>query len=80
MTRAEELKTIMEAVIAGHYTEDDFNLFKAEYGWANWMNNYTDSNECEPITESESEAIDSILKEGFEMAFDEQYREIYGVK
>lgn len=74
MTRAEELKKIMIAVINGGYSEEDFNLFKAEYGWADWMSDYV---EDEEITESESREIDEILAEGFRMAFDETERELY---
>lgn len=68
MTRAEELKDIMQAVINGHYSEDDFNKFKGDYGWADWMSEYTES-EDGPVTESESREIDKILLEGFKMAF-----------
>jgi hypothetical protein len=74
MTRAEELKEIMIAVINGGYSEEDFNLFKAEYGWADWMSDYV---EDEEITESESSEIDKILAEGFKMAFDETDRKLY---
>ena len=79
MTRAEKLKTIMEFVINSHYSQEEFRLFKAEYGWADWMNDYTEAGECEEISEGESKAIDSILEEGFKMAFDEQSRELYGL-
>lgn len=74
MTRSEELKEIMIAVINGGYSEEDFNLFKAEYGWADWMSDYV---EGEEITESESSEINEILAEGFKMAFDETARELY---
>lgn len=76
MTRAEELKEIMTAVIKGSYSEEDFNVFKAEYGWADWMIDYVE-NEDEEITESESREIDKILAEGFRMAFDETDRKLY---
>ena len=74
MTRAEELKEIMNAVINGGYSEEDFTVFKAEYGWADWMIDYVENEE---ITESESSEIDKILAEGFTMAFDETERELY---
>lgn len=80
MTRANELKAIMEAVVAGKYDEDQFDLFKVEYGWVDWMNDYTDAAEDEEISESESDEINEILQEGFKMAFDSQWRTIYGVK
>lgn len=74
MTRAEELKEIMIAAINGGYSEEDFNLFKAEYGWEDWMDNYVENEE---ITESESSEIDEILAEGFRMAFDETAKKLY---
>lgn len=77
MTRAEELKTIMESVIKGGYSQDDFNLFKAEYGWEDWMNDYTEAGEDEEISERESKEIDAILEEGFNMAFDETARKVW---
>ncbi len=80
MTRADELKAIMEAVVAGNYEEDQFGLFKAEYGWEDWMNDYTDAAEDEEISEAESREIDEVLQQGFKMAFDPQSRTIYGVK
>lgn len=76
MTRAAELKEIMTAVINGGYSEEDFNVFKAEYGYADWMIDYVE-NEDEEITESESREIDKILAEGFRMAFDEIDRKLY---
>ena len=76
MTRADELKEIMTAVIKGGYSEEEFNLFKAEYGWADWMIDYVE-NEDEEITESEAKAIDKILEEGFRMAFDKIDRKLY---
>lgn len=80
MTRADELKAIMEAVIAGKYDEDQFDLFRAEYGWVDWMNDYTDAAEDEEISESEQDEINKILLEGFNMTFDPQCRKIYGVE
>lgn len=79
MTRSDELKEVMKAVIAGKYTEDDFQLFKDEYGWAEWMLAYVES-EDEPISESEAKTIDKILEEGFKMAFDHQSRKLYGIE
>lgn len=78
MTRADELKEIMQAVVAGKYSEADFQTFKNEYGWAEWMLAYVES-EDELISESEAKAIDRILKEGFRMAFDPQDRKLYGI-
>ena len=69
MTRAEELKAIRDAVIAGGYSEDEFGKFKDEYGWVNWMSDYTEAEEDEPMSESEIKVVDEILEEGFRMAF-----------
>lgn len=52
------------------YNEDDFNLFAAEYGWADWMNDYTDATEYEGISESESRIIDDILMDIWKEAHD----------
>lgn len=79
MTRSEKLKAIMESVINGHYSQDEFDLFKAEYGWVDWMNDYTDAEEDEEISETESREIDAVLEEGFKMAFDADFRKIYGL-
>lgn len=79
MTRSEKLKAIMESVINGHYSQDEFDLFKAEYGWVDWMNDYTDAEEDEEISETESREIDAVLEEGFKMAFDADQRQIYGL-
>lgn len=78
MTRAEEMKAIMDAVIAGGYAEDEFRRFKDEYGWADWMNEYTEAEEDEPMSESEMKVVDEILEKGFRMAFDSQSRKVYG--
>jgi hypothetical protein len=79
MTRAEELKTIMEFVINNHYSQDEFDLFKAEYGWEDWMNDYTDAEEDKELSETEIREIDAILEEGFKMAFDDTSRQVYGL-
>ena len=79
MTKSEKLKAIMESVINGHYSQDEFDLFKAEYGWVDWMNDYTDAEEDVEISESESREIDAVLEEGFKMAFDANWRKIYGL-
>ena len=70
MTRAEELDHIVEAVKKGGYSRDEFNQFAAEYGWQDWMNDYTEAADGDPITEAESREIDKILEQGFKMAFD----------
>lgn len=77
MTRADVLKAIMDAVVAGKYEEDQFDLFKAEYGYEDWMDDYVSGEE---LSEAESREIDEVLQQGFKMAFDPQWRTIYGVK
>ena len=69
----------MEFVIEGGYSQEDFNIFKAEYGWADWMNDYTEAEECEELSEAEIREIDAVLEEGFKMAFDSVDRQVYGV-
>ena len=70
MTRAEELETIKNAVAKGGYSQEEFKLFAAEYSWQDWMNDYTEAAEDEEISESESEEIDAILREGFNLVFE----------
>lgn len=70
MTRTEELNHIVQAAKKGGYTKDEFNQFAADYGWQDWMNDYTESAEDEAVTEAESREIDNILEQGFKMAFD----------
>lgn len=50
------------------YGKDEFTLFCAELGWEDWMNDYTEAPEDEPISESEIEEIDEILKDIFDCA------------
>lgn len=47
------------------YNEDDFQLFAAEYGWAEWMNEYIDEDvdESEPIDEADAKRIDEVMLE-----------------
>lgn len=52
----EEMKTYIE-------NGDSFELFTAEYGFADWMNEFTTAADGEPMTESECEEIDQILLE-----------------
>ena len=77
MTRAEELTIIMKDVISNHYNKDEFDIFKAEYGWADWMNAYTEAQEREECSDSDLREIDTILEEGFRMAFDEAAKEVF---
>ena len=51
---------------AKKYNSEDFNLFIAEEGWQDWMNEYTEAAEGEEITESECKAIEKIQKEIFD--------------
>lgn len=47
------------------YSKDEFQLFCDEYGWADWMNEFTEAKDGEPISELECKEIDKILKEAF---------------
>lgn len=48
---------------ASKYT--DYETFRAEIGWQDWMEEYTESEEGEPVTESEGNKIEKILREAF---------------
>lgn len=54
---------------ARKYRFNEFNLFASEIGWEDWMNDYLDNPEEEQISESESEAIDKILREAWDIVF-----------
>ena len=45
------------------YPEDQFELYKAEAGWQDWMNEYTEANEEDPASEREIKEIEKIQKE-----------------
>lgn len=53
---------------AKNYEMDQLNLFIAEIGWQDWMNDYTDAADGEPITDREQQAIDRILTDIFNEA------------
>lgn len=57
-----KLKLIREAK---NYESDQLELFKAELGWQDWMNVFTESEEGGEITESEAKEIDEVLDEVF---------------
>lgn len=64
--KEETRKRLME--VARSYENDQLELFIAELGWEDWMNEYTDASDDEEITEAEAEAIDEELKEIFNEA------------
>lgn len=45
------------------YADDEFELFKAETGWEDWMNEFTDAEDGEPCSERELKEIDKVLLE-----------------
>jgi len=74
-SRRKKMKTYerptKELVLAARiYDEEEFELFKDELGWEDWMESWTDSEDGEVTTESENEKIDKYLAEVFEMAHD----------
>ena len=56
---------------AKKYGADQLELFQAELGWEDWMNEFTEAADGEEITETESAEIDEITKEIFEEAHKE---------
>lgn len=50
---------------------DDLNEFIIEIGWEEWMNDFTDVEDYEIITEEDNEDIDEILKEVWNKAHKE---------
>lgn len=45
-----------------NYAPDQIELYLAEAGWQDWMEDYTDSADGEPITEAESKAIATLQR------------------
>jgi len=41
---------------------DTFHSFESELGWEDWMNNYTDAQDDDDLTQSEIETINSVLQ------------------
>lgn len=54
--------------VAKHYADDELELFIAETGWENWMNEYTEAEDGEPINDSECEEINKLLEDIFNEA------------
>lgn len=42
---------------------ESFDLFCAEYGWQDWMNEFTDADEDEPISDEDSRRINDYMRE-----------------
>lgn len=65
---------------AKKYGKDELCLYQAELGWQDWMNDFTEADEGEPISEAESKEIDKITEEAFnaahKMLCDEEYEEM----
>lgn len=53
---------------AKKYEVGQLDLFLAEIGWQDWMNDYTEAADGEPISDKEGEAIDAILTDIFNEA------------
>lgn len=69
-----ELDLIEEAK---EYATDEFYDFVADVGWEDWMCDFTEAQDGEPITEEEAEEIDKVLKKLFDIAHKEEIR-VYG--
>lgn len=54
--------------IAKNYNYEELELFKAELGWEDWMNDFCDCAEAEEPTPNELKNIDITLKEVFDLA------------
>ena len=62
ITSGEILKLMEDAEM---YKNDELELYKAETGWQDWMENFTNAPEGEQFSQSEGELIDGILTEVF---------------
>ncbi|MBP3921388.1 MAG: hypothetical protein J6D27_00280 [Ruminiclostridium sp.] len=61
--------------IAQNYDKEQLNLFQGELGWEEWMEQFTEAADGEPITEAESDVIDGITAEIFATAHKEEVAE-----
>ena len=57
---------------AKKYNFDELELFQAELGWQDWMNDYTNAEDGEEITDAESNLIDDITRQAFFFAHQEE--------
>ena len=60
MKKETQLKILNEMK---NYNADQFELYKAQAGWQDWMNAYTDAADCEEFTAAESNKIETVQKE-----------------
>ena len=60
-----------ERLISRAKKYSEFELFSAELGWEDWMEDFTEAEEGEEFTEAEGMEIDGILKEIFRKAHEE---------
>lgn len=61
---------------AKRYGKDEYKDFEAEYGWSEWMNEFTEGDESDPISESEAKTISDIQRAIFNEAhFEEMFEE-----
>ena len=58
---------------AKKYNDEEYELFACEIGWDDWMNDFTEVPEGEPLTEKESHEINEVLHEIFEHAHGRKY-------
>ena len=69
-----DVKTLAKLVNeAKEYNDEDYELYVCEIGWDDWMNDFTEVPECDPLTEEESHEINEVLREIFEYAHGRKY-------
>ncbi len=61
-----EWNKLRDEIITEMESYDDFELFVSEYGWKDWMNEFTAAKDGEEITEAEAREIDALLKSVWE--------------
>lgn len=64
--KCEERKRLLRA--AKNYAEDELQLFIEDTDWQDWMNEYTEAEDGEQISEQECKKIDEILTKIFNEA------------
>jgi hypothetical protein len=53
---------------ARRYDAEELNLYQAELGWQDWMNDFTEADDGEEFTEAEGKVIDEITEQIFRLA------------
>ena len=66
---------LLDEEIRNHLIEraksnETFKDFQIDIGWESWMDDFTDAEDGEPASESESDVIDNILRQAWEETHD----------